>query len=249
VDLTERLRTPERRHPWEAARARFFKDVLARSALLSAPIRVLDVGSGDGWLAGQLAAVLHPDSAITCWDSAYTDELTETLAARVRGVRRFVKVRPAGTFDLLLLLDVLEHVEDDAHFLRDLESSLAAGGHALLSVPAWQQLFGRHDSRLNHFRRYLPEDARALLRCAGLEVLESGGLFHSLLAARALQELGARLRRRTLLPHAGEWHAGPVLTAAVRAAFAADTQVSEWLALVKIEAPGLSWWALCRKPS
>lgn len=249
MDLTERHRTPERRHPWEATRARFFKDVLDRSALLSAPILVLDVGSGDGWLAGQLAAVLHPDSAITCWDSFYTDELMETLAARVRGVRRFVRERPAGTFDLLLLVDVFEHVEDDARFLRDLGGSLADGGHALLSVPAWQRLFGRHDSRLNHFRRYLPGGVRALLLRAGLEVLESGGLFHSLMVARALQELGARLCRRMLLPHIGEWRAGPVLTAAVRAAFAADTQVSEWLALVKIEAPGLSWWALCRKPS
>jgi SAM-dependent methyltransferase len=161
VDLTERLRTPERRHPWEAARVRFFKDVLARSTPLSAPIRVLDVASGDGWLAGQLAAVLHPDSDMTCWDSAYTDGLMETLATHEKGVRRFVEERPAGTFDLLLLLDVLEHVEDDARFLRELGSSLAAGGHALLSIPAWQRLFGRLDSRLKHFRRYLPEGARA----------------------------------------------------------------------------------------
>lgn len=249
MDLIERPRTPERRHPWETARARFFRGVLARSAVPSAPARVLDVGSGDGWLAGQLAGVLHPDSAITCWDSGYTDALVQSLAARERAVRQFVREKPAGTFDLLLLLDVLEHVGDDEHFLRDLMGSLAAGGHLLASVPAWQGLFGRHDARLSHFRRYRPERARALLLSAGLEVLASGGLFHSLLAARALQELGARLAGRGPLPHAGEWRAGAALTAAVQGALAVDVQISRWLAQAKVQAPGLSWWALCRKPS
>ncbi len=249
MDLIERPRTPERRHPWEITRARFFKGVLARAALRPAPARVLDIGSGDAWLAGQLAGTLPPESAIVCWDSGYTDELIQTLSARERSVRQFVRERPAGTFDLLLMLDVLEHVEDDAGFLRGLLDSLAPGGHLLLSVPAWPRLFCVHDERLRHFRRYSPKGVRALLQEAGLEVLDSGGLFHTLLVARALQVLGARLGRSEPPPHAGEWRAGPALTAAVAGALAADAELSRWLARAKVDAPGLSWWALCRRPS
>ncbi len=55
------------------------------------------------------------------------------------------------------MLDVIEHVEDDVGFVRDVvDGSLAPGGWVLVSVPAYQSLFSSHDRALKHFRRYAP---------------------------------------------------------------------------------------------
>jgi hypothetical protein len=56
-------------------------------------------------------------------------------------------------------------------------------------------VYGPHDVHLGHIRRYSPAGARKMLSAAGLQVEEAGGLFHSLLPARALAVLVGRLRR------------------------------------------------------
>ncbi len=61
---------------------------------------------------------------------------------------------PPGTFDLVVALDVLEHVEEDEAALRSLVEMAKPGGRILLTVPAIQALWGSHDRRLRHVRRY-----------------------------------------------------------------------------------------------
>jgi dolichyl-phosphate beta-glucosyltransferase len=149
VDLSEAPATVLRRHPWELARREFFRRRIRSLGLDRRPIEVLDVGSGDAWLATSLLPALHADSRLTCWDSGYREAHLEDLGRRFAPRARFVTARPAQPFDLVLLLDVLEHVENDAEFLGGIvAANLRAGAHALISVPAWQTLFGDHDVRL-----------------------------------------------------------------------------------------------------
>ncbi len=63
-----------------------------------------------------------------------------------------------GTFDLVAALDVLEHVEDDAESASALVSMVKPGGWLLVTVPAHQALWGSHDRRLHHRRRYGRKD-------------------------------------------------------------------------------------------
>ena len=130
----------------------------------------------------------------------------------------------------------------------------------LVSVPAWDVLYGQHDLALKHFRRYQPAQCRALLHSAGLEIVRGGGLFHSLLLPRIVQRLGEAVRgtlgalknggpgdARSAPANLGEWQGGPWVTAAVTCALAIDTRVTETLARSGREWPGLSYWALCRR--
>jgi SAM-dependent methyltransferase len=233
------------RHPWEVARLRFFARLL-RDAKVRAR-RVLDGGSGDGWFSRELVAHLPDDARVTCFDTGYTDEQLATLNAR--GDRQTFTARlPRGHFDLLLLMDVLEHVEDDAGFLRSLAALLGPGATALISVPAWPLLFTAHDRRLLHFRRYTPEGGLALLRTCGLSVEAHGGLFHAPLAVRGLAWLYERARGR---PDDGDdhelaWRHGPFVTRVVERALALDNDLSSAFARRGRDVPGLSWWALCR---
>ncbi len=249
MDLSEIPRDRAARHPWEVSRQRFFAGVLAEVG--PAALAVLDAGAGDGWFSSQLGPVLPADVRITCWDAEYTAQQLADFNAR--GSRQtFTAGLPSGTFDLLLLLDVLEHVEDDAKFLRSLVERLAPGGWALISVPAWQQLYTSHDRRLRHFRRYSPRQATAVLRTSGLDVQSSGGLFHGLLAARGLSWLRERIRpprESDVAAHDLGWRRGPLVTGAVQGALALDNRLSSTLAARGLDVPGLSWWALCQRSS
>lgn len=73
-------------------------------------------------------------------------------------------------FDLICLFDVLEYVEDDKAALAQLRSMLAPEGHLVLTVPAYQFLFGAHDRLHHHHRRYHHAALAALLTGSGFKV-------------------------------------------------------------------------------
>lgn len=257
MDLREtpQARSDLVRHPWEEARSAFFRGVLQRAGLCASARRVLDVGAGDGWFADQLLADLGPDARVTCWDTGYSEDALSSLAGSLPPRAEFTQVRPDRRFDLLLLLDVLEHVGDDRGFLAVLlRENLEPGGHVLVSVPAWQWLYSEHDARLLHHRRYSPDAIRDVLRGAGLELLLCGGLFHSLLVPRAAQKLLERPHRQEGQVASGRppplaWRHGAALARLVRAALALDNQLSLRLARGGLSLPGLSYFALCRARS
>lgn len=74
------------------------------------------------------------------------------------------------TFDLILMLDILEHFEDDYSSLTQAYSKLKAGGYLLITVPAVPYLFGNHDRLLKHFRRYSKRTLSQLIRKTGFKV-------------------------------------------------------------------------------
>ncbi len=149
--------------------------------------KVLDIGAGSG-VFSKILVKQHGVEAI-CVDPAYEQETrTEMVAGRpVRFVR---KVPPNGA-DLVLLMDVLEHVDDDVALLREAVRGAAPRAHVLVSVPAFQSLFSAHDRFLGHRRRYTLRQIEATVAKSGLEVLRSRYFFAFLLpvatAVRVLQ--------------------------------------------------------------
>jgi hypothetical protein len=252
MDLNEVSGAGLRRHPWEVARARFFRRVLADAGLLDRPRAILDVGAGDGYLAGEVLASMPAGSTVTCLDPNYTDADLASYAAAARPGITFVRQPPDRRFDILMMLDVIEHVPDDRSFLGGLVAqSLAPGGQVLVSVPAWQSLFSAHDTALKHFRRYSPAACRALLADQGLEAVRSGGLFHSLLFPRALtvarEKLLTLLGRPPVPPdNLGAWRGGALVSSVLENALALDNALTHALVRGGVGLPGLSVWALCR---
>ena len=249
MDLRERNGSETTaRHPWELARAEFLSMIVDARIVGESPVEWLDVGSGDGWLAHRLLADLPDGSGVTCWDENYQDtDLDEFRMGHPEST--FVSRRPAATFDLISLFDVLEHVEDDQVFLASVvENCLRPGGLVILSVPAYGALYTRHDTALGHFRRYEPSRIRHLLDQTGLTILQDGGLFTSLLPVRLAQVALERLTRNTSEPTGvGAWEGGQAATEAIRYILAVDSKLSLWLSERNVSVPGLSYWAVCRK--
>ena len=248
MDLREHHVTTQR-HPWEVARFQFLTEVLRRRGLLPRVHSVLDAGAGDAWFSNHFNALIGDTSHIDCWDAEYTDESIHELSKDLPSNIALTATRPETQHDLILLLDVLEHVEHDRDFLAELVAeSLKPGGWLLFTVPAWQPLFSRHDTWLHHHRRYAPAQAKAVREGAGLRILESGGLFHSLLLPRILTVAGERLRPpATAHQPTIAWTHGALVTRTVQAALDLDNAVSHAAARAVLPLPGLSFWALCQR--
>ena len=73
-------------------------------------------------------------------------------------------------FDLICLFDVLEHIEEDFSTLVALHTLIADGGNILVTVPAYQWLWSRHDEFLHHKRRYSAQQLRQKIAAAGLRI-------------------------------------------------------------------------------
>lgn len=235
MDLSERG-VSSGRHPWEVVRGEFFLRLV--DAYAGSTERAVDVGAGDSWFGSQLAAE-RSSTSVVCWDHAYT---AEDLADASPGVTRTVD-QPDGEFDLILLLDVLEHLEDPVDFLEGAVRPLATPGAVVVaSVPAHPRLFGPHDESLGHFRRYVPSEFVEQITVLG-PVRASGPLFLSLTAPRAVE---VALSRDASPQGVGNWTHGRTVTTAVTTLLRSDAAACRFIARRGWPVRGLSHWAVAQ---
>jgi SAM-dependent methyltransferase len=75
-----------------------------------------------------------------------------------------------GQFDLLLLFDVLEHIEEESEFLQSVKFHLASSGVLLINVPAHQPLYSDYDQAAGHVRRYSANQLAKVVERNGLSI-------------------------------------------------------------------------------
>lgn len=166
-DLLARL---EDSHWWFLGRRRIL--CALADELLPAGRRsvIVDVGCGAG---GNLAALADRHECVGI------DASEEALGHARRRFPQLTFVRAdrpqdaadvIGRADLVMLNDVLEHVEHDREFLSGVLELASSGAHVLITVPADMNLWGPHDVSHGHFRRYALGELTELWR--GLPVEE-----------------------------------------------------------------------------
>lgn len=249
-----------RRHPWEGARLAYVRRLIARSVALPAGSLGCDIGCGDTYVVEALARE-HPDAVFYAIDTAFTDEAIAALSARhaadAPNLHLFPSLeraesRAGGPAALVLLMDVIEHIEDDVAFLRRVTSGPLVDDRTrvLITVPAVPALFSAHDRFLGHYRRYSQRRLADAVGEAGLEVLEAGSFFSTLLVARAVQAVAERLGMAGVEQGGvAGWRGGRAATRLVTAALRLDAGGGALLRRVGIRVPGLSMYAVCRRRS
>lgn len=166
-----------------------------RAVRASSPV-VLEVGCSSGYFLEELRAGM-PQARIIGAD--YTLGTLHRLGHRLPDIPllHFDLTQcplPDECIDVLVLLNVLEHIEDDAAALAQVRRILRQGGSAIIEVPAGSHLYDSYDRDLMHFRRYDMIDLDAKLRAAGLTPTERSHLGFMLFPAFWLTKKLSRLR-------------------------------------------------------
>lgn len=248
MDLSERhsdFSGERERHFWELARADFLLHLLKKHLPPEREGTLLDIGCGDGYLLHRMGEA-YPSRKFAAVDPALDSERIARIEATVPGRLRAMRELPpetAGNADAVTLFDLLEHIEDDRNFLRSLSDDAAPGTLFFITVPAGSRLYGEHDRRLRHFRRYDRSNFRGLLKESQLEILELRSFFSALYPIRQLELLCGRT--------GGDVGAGavspPLLNAALRSMLYMEARLEAIPARIGFRLPGLSLEAVCRK--
>jgi SAM-dependent methyltransferase len=182
-------------HWWYRARRDILADFLAREGKLPSQAKILEIGCGTGHNLPMLARFGEVD-AIEIDPAARAiagGRLGKPVGASPLPLLPGV---PAAHYDLIAVLDVVEHIEDDVAALAAMRARLAPGGRILITVPAHQWMWSAHDVVNHHHRRYSKKTLRQAITAAGLRP-RGMSYFNSLLfplaaGARVLGRLTGR---------------------------------------------------------
>jgi SAM-dependent methyltransferase len=148
---------------------------------------VLEVGAGFGVNTSYLVTpactswtFVEPDSKLAGKIEDYTAGVTIPKKVIVGTTENVT----SGTFDTIIYIDVLEHIERSVEEIQKAKDLLKPGGHLIILVPAFQFLFNEFDTQLGHFRRYdkplLRSEIKSRLTEKKLYYLDSCGLCASI---------------------------------------------------------------------
>ena len=155
-------------HWWFVGRRRILEAALEQLDL-PADARILEAGAGTGGNISLLrrfgtVTATEPDPRARAWIAEKTGttavDCTLPDTTPLQGTR----------FDLIVMLDVLEHIEDASSALANLRGNLRPGGRFLVTVPAYPFLWSPHDESLMHFRRYTRRSLTETATAAGMKI-------------------------------------------------------------------------------
>jgi SAM-dependent methyltransferase len=175
----DRMAELDERHWWYRARREILADLIARRIKLPPHPRILEIGCG----TGHNLMMLQRFGRV---DGIEIDPAARAIASRRLGHAIQEAPLPALTgiekraYDMVAILDVLEHVEEDREALVSIAERLKPGGRILITVPAHPWMWSAHDEVNHHKRRYTRKSLRAVVEAAGLK-LEMMSWFNSLL--------------------------------------------------------------------
>jgi hypothetical protein len=125
-------------------------------------------------------------------DTSYARDEDSSHAGKPVHYRRGISESAA---DLILLMDVLEHVDDDIGLLADYVGKVSPGTLVLITVPAFQWLWSPHDDFLEHKRRYTVQQIEDVARRAGLDVQQGSYFFGAVFPLVVATRLAGKLTR------------------------------------------------------
>jgi len=166
-------------HWWYRARRDILAKLIERRIKLSKDARILEIGCGTGHNVlmlkrfGDVDAIEIDPAARALATERLGKEVGSAPLPELPGV-------PDGAYDMVAILDVLEHVEADEEALRSIARKLKPGGKILITVPAHQWMWSAHDVVNHHQRRYTRKTFKRVIDLAGLK-LNLLSYFNSLL--------------------------------------------------------------------
>lgn len=130
------------------------------------PDGILDIGAGSGYFSKYLLRSTTAKFAY-CIDIGYTKDFESKYADKKIFFAKSIDHIKA---DLILMMDVLEHVDDDFQMLKKYVDKVPKGSKFLITVPAFQFMWSDHDVFLDHKRRYTLNQLKKVVHNSGLKI-------------------------------------------------------------------------------
>lgn len=189
----------DEQHWWYVARRDILDRLIRRRIRLPQDARILEIGCG----TGHNLPMLRQFGEV---DAIEIDQAAREMASQRLGKPVMASPLPSlegvadASYDMVAILDVLEHIEEDKAALLGIASKLKPGGRILITVPAHPWMWSAHDVVNHHKRRYTRRTLKAVIAEAGLR-LDMLRWFNSLLFPAAA---GSRLVGRLFGKEGGD---------------------------------------------
>jgi SAM-dependent methyltransferase len=231
---TEILRDAIHTHWYYKSKAKALKKLIRVN-----PSIILDIGAGSGYFSKFL---LKNTSSTEAWcvDIAYNEEVDTKENGKPIHYRKRIG---SCNCDLVLLMDVLEHVDDDAGLLSEYVQKVSSGSAFIISVPAFPFMWSGHDEYLEHRRRYTLPQIEAVICNAGLVLENSAYYFGAVFPLAALSRLAGRMFKRTSRPQSQLKKHSTMVNSTLKAA--CDVELSFFQ---KNKVIGLTAFCMAHKP-
>ncbi len=167
-EVYDRMAVLESVHWWFVARREVLTSVIEQ-ARLPQDARLLEAGCGTGGNLGMLRRFGRVDAFEPDAGARGYVRTTHGVSPAEGALPDDVPF-PDHAFDLVVALDVIEHVDRPRESLQRLARCVRPGGHLLVTVPAYAFLWSRHDERHHHKRRYTKPQLAAELEGAGARI-------------------------------------------------------------------------------
>ncbi|MBU0650499.1 class I SAM-dependent methyltransferase [bacterium] len=168
-NLYKELYELENEHWWFIAKRKIISSIVEKYLAGKKHNKILDLGCGAGLMlneVGKFGKVYGAD----CSDEAIEFCKLESNAEVRKGCLPDEIPFPDNYFDVVLLLDVLEHIDNDFESLKTVRNLLTEDGFVVLTVPAFEFLWSNHDKIHGHKRRYNINTLKLKLEQAGFKV-------------------------------------------------------------------------------
>jgi hypothetical protein len=241
MDLIEFDKNNTNRHPWEISRASSIIKILSKNNL---DTQYADIGAGDLYFSKRLAYItsLPIYSVDIGFKELYDSNNIITLTD--------INFLPLEGINCIVLMDVLEHVQDEDSFLENIHKRLNTNGDIIITVPSYQFLFSSHDIFLKHHRRYSRKTLKVLLEKNGFIVKKSFYFYSSLFFLRLLNLILSKFGTQNLKDKGiGTWRyeEGHPISYLIKAILNLDFMINYFLSKFKIILWGLSICMICKK--
>jgi hypothetical protein len=187
---------------------------------------VADIGAGAG-LLGEVVRRDRPSCEYRFYEPL--DTLADRLEQRHGSTARLPAGVPPPDADLVTLLDVIEHVDDDRRLLAEVIEPMPTGAALVVTVPALPALWSPWDEELGHRRRYTRDRLRAAFAGLPVDVVEVSYLFPELIPPAVVRRLAGGRVGRDRSKQVSEYPELPVaLDRSLRAVGATTYRARRW---------------------
>lgn len=179
-----------REHWWWRSREEFLIRVIQGLCLPANP-NILDLGCGDGLFFDRLAEFGGTIEGLESDPSLVSRETAERYRIHIGPLDR--TFGPIKRYTLILMLDVLEHLQNPEESLKQAVELLEPGGRLVLTVPAFRCLWTNHDNMNHHYTRYTKRSLATVAKIANLRIDRCQYFFHWLVPLKLVVRLKERL--------------------------------------------------------